>query len=323
MIQGRVARHWLGAGLALLLAIGWAAPAPALVLAAAPAATISRYMQTASLQTHWDLGCDRARKKVAGPIAFIYGKPVLVGGSYGASLYNGPDATVAQVESAAKQFVQGYRDCAISAPQIIFIIATSNFPSDPERVTNAHGQAWANMVDNVASWTIAQGFQQLVNVQGGSDMEPSWNSTTDTRAWVDGYDAAGDRSMYNIGSADGCPQSGDGTVNGTCNNGWKQQDVLYISWLVPSGFPIPQIYTNDSSQAKQWRYIKLYGVVSLNRTMTIQGSLTQSNACIEVGCGSDVDNTPAQGWQQLFDQLNADARTAQSLRWSTDISWVK
>ena len=247
----------------------------------------------------------------------------MVGSSYGASLYNGPDATVAQIREAAKQFVQGYRDCAINSPQVIFIIATTNFASDPERVTNAHGQAWGNMVDDVTSWTISRGYQQLVNVQGGSDIEPSWNSVADTRAWVDGYDAAGTRGMYNLAAADGCPQAGDGKVNGACNNGWRQGDVLYVSWLVPSGLPIPQIYTNNSSQAKQWRYIKLYGVVSLSRVMGIQGSLTQRNACLEVGCGADVDNTAAEGWQQLTDQLNADARTAQSVRWSTDISWVK
>jgi hypothetical protein len=252
---------------------------------------------------------------------------VLVGGSHGASLYGGPDASVAQLESAAKQFVQGYRDCAISAPQIIFIIATTNDDSDPERVTNAHGQAWANMVDNVAAWTIGRGYQQLVNVQGGSDIEPSFNGKTDTRAWVDGYDFAGNRGMYSLASADGCPLTGNGTANGPCNNGWTQGDLLYVSWQVPAGLPLPQIYTNSGSQAKQWRYIKLYGVVSLSRTMIIQGSLTQRNACLErapaCDLADDTDNTAAQGWQQLFDQLNADARTAQSLRWSTDISWEK
>lgn len=290
---------------------------------AAPTNTISRYMATASTQAHYDLGCERSRRKVGGPIGLIYGKPVLVGSSQGASLYGNPDATVAQIETAAKQFVQGYRDCAINAPQIILIIATTNDDSDPERVTSAHGAAWADLVDAVATWTSGQGYTALVNVQGGSDIEPGFNSVADSRAWVDGYESVNNRAMWNLGSADGCPQSGNGTVNGSCNNGWKQLDVLYVSWLLPSAVPLPQIYTNNSSVAKQWRYIKLYGVVSQSRTMTLQGSLTQWNACQEVGCASDIDNTPSQGWQQLFDQLNADARTAQSLSWSTDISWLK
>jgi hypothetical protein len=159
-------------------------------------------------------------------------------------------------------------------------------------------------------------------------MERSWATTTKTRSWVDGYDSVNNRKLYDVGSADGCPQAGDGTVNGNCNNGWKQADILYVSWLASPAWPLPQIYTNSGSMAKQWRYIKLYGVVSLARTMNIQGSLTQWNACQENlggpnACAADIDNTPAQGWQQLQDQLNADARTAQTLRWSTDISWEK
>lgn len=321
MSTSRPARHKLPA-LAAVLACLWsllpvlAGPARG----AAPAATISRYMQTAGHQAHYDLGCNRSRAKIAGPIALIYGMPVVVNGAQGASLYNGADATVNQIRDAAKQFVQGYRDCAINAPLIILILSTTNFGGN---VTNAHGQAWANMVDAVATWTIGQGYQQLVNVQGGSDIEPGFNTVAASRAWVDGYDVAGDRGMYALASADGCPQADDGVGNGLCNNGWRQGDLLYVSWLVQSALGIPQIYTNTASQAKQWRYIKLYGVVSLSRAMTLQGALTQRNACLEVGCAADIDNTAAQGWQQLQDQLNADVRTAQSLRWSTDISWEK
>jgi hypothetical protein len=310
---------------AVALAVGATAalPAPSPVAAAAPTATISRYMETAGLGAHYDLGCERSRRKVAGPIALIYGRPVLVGGVAGASIYAGPDATVGQIEQAAKQFVQGYRDCAINAPQVVLIVATTNDESNPERVTFAHGAAWSRLINAVAAWTVANGYAALVNVQGGNDMEPGFNQAGDTRAWVDGYDSANNRALYNLGSADGCPLAGDGRVNGACNNGWRQSDVLYVSWLAQPAVPLPQIYTNNAAQAKQWRYIKLYGVVTAGRTMTIQGSLTQWNACQERTCGADIDNTPAQGHEQLSTQLNADARTAQSVRWSTDMSWRK
>jgi hypothetical protein len=290
-------------------------------VAAAPPPTLSRYMETASLQAHYDIGCDRAKRKVAGPIALIYGRPAVVNGAPGASIYSGPDATVQQIAAAARQFVQGYRDCSVSAPQIILIIATTNDESSPERVTFAHGAAWADLVDGVASWTADRGYASLVNVQGGSDIEPGFNSVADTRTWVDGYDSANSRLLDTLPSADGCPQSGDGTVNGSCNNGWRQWDVLYMAWLSPPAMPIPQIYTNTSSQARQWRFIKLYGLVNLSRTMTIQGALSQWTACAERGCASDTDNTPAQAYDQLAGQLNSDSRTAQALRWSVDIAW--
>jgi hypothetical protein len=290
-------------------------------VAAAPPPTLSRYMETASLQAHYNLGCERSKRKVPGPIALIYGRPALVNGGPGATLYSGPDATVQQIAAAARQFVQGYRDCSLSAPQVILIIATTNDESSPERVTFAHGAAWAELVDGVASWTADRGYASLVNVQGGSDIEPGFNGVADTRAWVDGYDSANSRLLYTLPSADGCPQSGDGIVDGSCNNGWRQRDVLYMAWLAPPAMPIPQIYTNTSSQARQWRYIKLYGLVSLSRTMTIQGALSQWTACAERGCTSDTDNTPAQAYDQLAGQLNADSRTAQPLRWSADVSW--
>ena len=313
----------LAGAVVFLVALWLGGASPRAVAASAPAATISRYMETAGLQAHWDLGCDRSRRKVPGIVALIYGRPAWVNGQHGATIYAGPDATVGQIGAAAKQFVQGYRDCAINAPQLILAIATTNFEASIERVTFAHGAAWADMVDDVAAWTTAQGYAGLVTVHGGNDMEPGFNDVPDTRAWVDGYDSVNSRLLYNLGSADGCPQAGDGQVDGRCNNGWRQSDLVYVSWIAQPALPLPQTYTNNAAQAKQWRFIKLHGVVALARTMTFQGSLTQWNACREVGCGTDTDNTPAQGYDQLAAQLAADPRTDQSLRWSVDMSWRK
>ena len=152
-------------------------------------------------------------------------------------------------------------------------------------------------------------------------MEPSWNGATTTRSWVDGYDSTNTKLMYDVGSADGCPQTGDGTKNGTCNNGWKQSDVLYVSWTAPPAVPLPEIYATSGANAKQWQKVKLYGVVSEGRTMDIVGSFTQWNACQEAPPCDGTNNTPSAGWQQLTDQLNSDARTAETVTFSTDISW--
>jgi len=305
------------------------------VSAAAPAATLSRYMGTASTVTHYNLGCDRARKKVGGPLVLIYGKPILFNGQQGVALYGGTNIAVTTLISPAEQFVQGYRDCAISAPLLILVLATTNCGNGAsgsgcggDYVTNSHGVAWANMVNAVANWVNSRGYQLLVSVSGGSDIEPSWDSVASTRAWVDGYASVATRSMYNAGAADGCPQTGNGGTNGACNFGWHMSDIVYVSWISAPALPLPQQYTENGAQANQWKQLKLYGIVSLGRTMGIQGTLTQWMACNEdpgrkTYCqNTNTFNSPSQGWAQLQNALNSDSRTTQTVSYSTDISWL-
>lgn len=292
-------------------------------VAAAPAYTISRYLETVGTTHHYNLGCNAAYNKKSGVIVLIYGKPVKIGTSWGASLYGGADATTTQIASAVKQYARGYYECSFEFPPtdtwINLVVATTNC-CGIDQVHYTHGAAWANMVNGIGSWISSQGYAGKVRIRGGSDMEPGFNIPSRTRDWWQGYDSANSYFLYNAGSADGCPTTGNGTVNGTCNNSWRQSDAWEFSWEGPA-VPLPQIYTTTSSQAKQWQKIKLYGVVSLGRTMTILGSLTQYWACQQRGPCSGTDNTPSEGWQQLYDQLNSDSRTAQSLSYSTDIRW--
>ena len=51
--------------------------------------------------------------------------------------------------------------------------------------------------------------------------------------------------------------------------------------------------------------------------MQFLGTLTQLAAA-----GGCCTNPPDQGWEQLFDALNADPLTAQQLPYSTDITWA-
>ena len=99
--------------------------------------------------------------------------------------------------------------------------------------------------------------------------------------------------------------------------------MYYVAWGADPAIPLPEIYATSGANAKQWQKIKLYSVVTKNDPMVILGSLTQWNACQENGGCSGTDNSPSEGWQQLYDQLNSDSRTAQSLSYSTDISWEK
>lgn len=299
-------------------------PAPA--AAAAPLYSVSRYMSTVDTQTTYDLGCKLGTRdyNTAGTqnnvVILFFAQPAYVNGVYGTYIFGGTFKSTTAIGDAAKYFGIGYYACTLSdtSSTVRIVISTSNYGS---QVTSGHGQAWASMANSVNQSLIDGGFSSQASADGGSDIEMGWSSAATAKAWVDGYDVTNQRFMFNTGDAAGCPQSGSSSSPGACNNGWTQQDVYYVSWQASPSVPLPQIYRNDSAQAKQWQQVKLYGFLRYSSAMHLQGSLTQWNACQEVGCDASIDNTPSQGWQQLYDQLNSDSRTAQSLTWSTDVSW--
>jgi len=55
--------------------------------------------------------------------------------------------------------------------------------------------------------------------------------------------------------------------------------------------------------------------------MTINGSLTQAAACSQVGGCSGTNNSASTGWTQLYNALNSDSRSAQSLSWASDLRY--
>jgi hypothetical protein len=303
-------------GAALLFGSVCASPAP---VAAAPAATLSRYVDTLSHSYHYRLGCAAAERTVSGVTVLIYGKPVVVRGRFGASLYGGPDATTGQIAEAVKHFATGYVRCA-RGTFVNLIVATSNCCGSESQVRYEHGRAWAWMVNGIGSWLSANGYGAIVRVRGGSDMEPGYNSRWRTWQWWYGYHSVNRHFLYNVGSADGCPQTGDGRTDRFCNNGWRQSDLFGLSWH-GDAVPLPQIYRDDGAQARQWQQIKLYGIVSRGRSMMIMGSLTQARACRQTETCLTTDNSAAEGWSLLYSALAADPRTRQPLPYSTDIGW--
>jgi hypothetical protein len=105
---------------------------------------------------------------------------------------------------------------------------------------------------------------------------------------------------------------------------WSQGDVYYVSWGAPPALPLPEIYRNDGYLARQWQAVSLYGALYKGGKMTFAGAMTQFQSCQQrksAECET-LDNTPEEGWSQLYDRLNQDPRTAQQvLRWVTDIRW--
>jgi hypothetical protein len=74
------------------------------------------------------------------------------------------------------------------------------------------------------------------------------------------------------------------------------------------------------TQAEQWQQLSLYSFQTHGYKISFEGTITQSGACATRPCGT-LDNTPDEGFLQLYTVLNSDEYTSQDLEWSTDIKW--
>lgn len=285
----------------------------------------SYYMKTVDINHSWSLGCALGLADEATPgvqntiIVLAYGTPRnLGGGVYGTSLFGFGPVSTSQISAAVQMMAVGYWYCADQDRQSVLNIAigTNNYGS---AVTYEHGQAWAGMVNDTQQWVVNNGYAGQVLVTGASDMELGWNTPSTTRAWVNGYDSVNLWRLYNFGDAAGCPPYGD------CGTGaypeWTVEDVWYISWGASPSWPLPLIYTTSGSLAEQWYRMSLYGYTQHGQRMDIAGVVTQWQACQQRGGCSGTNNTPEQGYMQLYNKLNADWRTAQSINWSLDFKW--
>lgn len=284
-----------------------------------------------------------------------FGQPWLSqdGTTYGTLLFDGPPngptfVSTTQIAWAAEQYLNGFWNCVYTAgnPLLRLAIGTNNYLG---QTNNAHGQAWANMVATVNSWLSSNGLTRML-AEGASDLELGFNSPTNTRAWTDGYNAvasvnSGAGVYYEYGDCQGCPSSGTvGTIPGASmpitdpNTGqtkwtWTQDDVYYISWENPAGWPAPEIYNTTQQtlngvtagiNAWQWEYISKYGDVNNGGgVLYFQDSVTQYQACLDIATQQNpnpcngVNNTPAQGWTQLNAAMNSDPDTS----WGNDVPY--
>ncbi len=287
--------------------------------------TTSRYIQTIDPQRHYRMGCEAGRRGESGVAVLAFGQPWAVNLGYGALIFGALfPATMSQVSDAAQGFIRGYAECAPanSSIKIDLGLGVNNYRGE----TNAgHGRAWGAMVNSVDVWLQTSPHKNRAGVFGAADLEPSWNTVTNTRAWVDGYAAVATRPLINFGSCDGCPTALNPTQQP--NNGWKVEDIWYVSagasgMLVRS---MPEIYLRSGIHADQWYRISLHGATQHNKKIEYAGALTQYAACQDTdpqNCAlNGTDNTPEMGLRQLNDAINADARTAFSATNVSDITW--
>jgi len=312
-------------------------PLPAQAAPTAPAYTTSRYMQNVSTSRHYDLGCalGTRTKNLAGTqqdvVILHYFRPVrFTDGTYGASLLAGSDARTSSIAAAAKEFAHGYYVCTGSdtTSKLILAIGTSN---DGSEVTSSHGKAWANLVLSVNDYLSYMGYSSQAWAVGASDVELGFGGPTAARAWMDGFSSVCCPQFYDYGDAAGCRYDGK-AAGAECGTGsyptWTAEDVWYIAWGSPPSRPLPQIYRTDGAMAKQWYGLSLYARSVHSTAMWFMGALTQYNACSTSGCSSSTANTPGAGWTQLWNAINCkyfittSCPTAQSLTYSTDMSWT-
>ncbi|UZJ77748.1 hypothetical protein [Fictibacillus sp. KU28468] len=322
-----IGRVFVSLAMVVMFGFGYMLPVKNVSAAAPPPSAQSYYMDTVDTVSLYDMGYQKglADYKKAG----IQNSMVILdfGGQSSPtnlSLFGMPDATLTQVGAAVEAYSRGYwKGTGSDSLSTVHIIVGTN---NSYTVTYEGGQNFANMIDDINSHNNTNSYSDQVEVDGGNDMEPSYDPVSTTTEWVKGYDSVNSYSLYNYGSADGCYHTNlnSGTINYSCNNGWTYKDIQYISWGASPAWPLPEIYDNSGDMAEQWQNIAKYSAVTAAKPMQFSASLTQYSACTNTGCHSELDNTPSQGWNQLYNELYSDSKTKAATNYpilSTDIRW--
>lgn len=290
-------------------------------LAKAPSVSGSLYVSTTNTGRLQDMGCRGGQAAIRGSfgdmlVLLDFGRPARSRSHEGVALIRGGFRRIDDVREAVLSYAEGFLRCTAGRPRthLTLAVGTSNWGP---HITYLHGVRWAQLVNAANDQVQQQGQGGRVTVFGANDIELSWNSPRVTRRWVAGYDSVGRWPYLDYGDAGGCPPYG------RCLGAWTLDDVWWVAWGARSAFPLPEIYTNSSSQARQWYRLSLYSYLRYGKPMTIVGVLSQRKACRQAKndpCAG-MSNTPYRAWVQLSRLLNADGRTRQALRWSTDIGY--
>ena len=253
------------------------------------------------------------------------------------------------VESAVKEFIKGYYNCSGTdyESQLTVGVGINNFgrmntgTTDPTVLGNtmySFGQRFGTMSNSLNTWAVNEGYAGQVYVGGAIDIEWAvndltkniwWNIPSVTRRWVDGYAAntlATKGIYFNFGACVGCPTIPNPNWTYYYLNPWTQADIWYVSWGAAPAYPLPEIYLNSGVNALQWQAVSEYGALYQGQRMDFVGPMTQYQACLQRRVTDPscvyMDNTPEEGWLQLYDALRGDTLTAESkLSWVTDIRW--
>lgn len=304
-----------------------------------PAAT-SYYLPTVDGDFLYDLGCEQGLRdlQAEGPqdsVAVLdFSYPVYDSNfGYGAALFEDDPThhpttpvSIEAIKQAVKRFARGYYNCsgADVDSNLVVGVGTNNKPTSITTESRAagHGKAWGAMVSDLNQWALDQKILHQVQIYGASNIEVSWNTPSWTRDWIAGFEENEDVFLLHFGDAAGCPY--EDNPHWSCGPNWEVEDVWYVSWGAPSALPLPLIYLTNGIHAKQWAYLSRYSVENHGYRMDFTGVFTSWAYCQQFPqwC-SGIDNTPEEAYQQMMEELSKDSATTQTIRWKTDIRWVR
>ena len=265
--------------------------------------------------------------KPQGFVVLDFGQPWKSGQAYGTWSFDprfGRFLSTSTIQEAVKQYIRGFAVGAITAGSSGFLWLGVGTNNNGPFVTEAHGQAWANMMASIQAWLDESGVGERVLLRTASDIELGYSTPDKVASWFEGYEGvpgAGSIFVYNYGDAQGCPQAGSSAIPKPCSGkpGWSQEKITYHTLLT-----IPEIYSTAGGNAKQWQQLVLYYYLRYNYKPTPFGAMSQRQACQQKGGCQGIDNTPAQAWTQLRNRLASDPRTlSNDPYFSTDIKWRK
>lgn len=230
-----------------------------------------------------------------------------------------------------------------STPKVTLAIGTNNEPvavlpsiaqAESQDYVTRHGRDWAILVNSIGTYVNGNNLSSRVEVAGANNVELLFNTSEGTIPWAEGYQALARYRYYSVGDCSGCPYvlPGEDRSGRIPDNGWTYQSIWQISRGFAGARPLPQIYEERGVQAAQWQAIAEQAEQDGLAALDFVGAFTQQQACDDRGsvqrppqAGSEfcpsTYNSPAQGWQQLWRELNSSFRTAQSLPYSSDVRW--
>lgn len=319
-----------------------------------PPFSTSYYVQLSVRDSHSNrlsemrnLGCRIGQLETATPgaqdhiVILALGQPWTSGPNFKISFFRPPgvsdwyEPNLEDVDALIKEAILGYWACKDENSRITIALGVNTYgnfgipiggPKAYADEAHGHGYYFARMIERLSGWLKDERMDHRIVLAGALDSELNFNPPEIARNWVDGFIAAKiGKMLYNFGTCEGCPESPKTGWSGA--NGWTQDDVWYVSWGAGPVMPLPEIYAVNGVHARQWKYMNWYAANVKKMKMVFAGSLTQYQACQQVGgCGSGklaINNYPSEGWWQLYNELNSDPTTAQSyLPWSSDMRWM-
>jgi hypothetical protein len=324
-----------------------------------PLYSTSYYIQNGDPNQTYKLGQELGIRDAATPgtqnslVILDFGKMWVTNGVYGVRLFSDPtkgyireNLSFAELEIHAKSFAKGYWEWSRgdNASHVTIGVGTNNYDSfnqtniaqdNLRNVAIDFGRNWAGMINRLNAWGVSTGYNSQILFTGAIDIEWGqdkdgvyrWNTPYVTRGWTDAFDGNdnGNSIFFNYGACVGCPTSPSLIWRYNSVLPWTQADVWYMSWGAEPAFAIPEIYSNNGVLARQWAAVSKYGSLYLGSRIVFTGAMTQMQACQQRSDDPDcpeLDNTPAEGWGQLVDAVNAETYTAQPFpQYSTDIKW--